>query len=183
MNNTEMGRYSNERKYEVGYEATIAADQNFRRFRSMPIANSMTTKDAMLMFSCMNVRNYTAGNTIYEAGSASNNEISLVVEGKVSASDYSGHQYIRLSPGDVFGLFSFLDEERVHSATLKAENDVRVLVIDRPYFNVITLEDPALGNQLLRFMFRLLSKMALQLEHEYAAIHEFVLGGKSGRKI
>ena len=178
MNNTEMGRYSNERKYEAGYEAAIAADQNFIRFRSMPIASSMTTEDAMLMFSCMNVRNYSTGETIYRAGEPSKNEMSLMVEGKVAAYDHSGHPYIRLSVGDVFGLFSFLDEDRLHSATLIAEKDVKVLAIDRPYFNVITLEDPALGNQLLRFMFRLLSKMALQLEHEYAAIHEFALGRK-----
>jgi CRP-like cAMP-binding protein len=138
----------------------------------------MTTQDAMLMFSCMNERTYAEGETIYEAGSLSSNEIALIIEGKVSASDLSGHQYTRLSAGDVFGLFSFLDEERRHSATLKAEREVRVLTIDRPYFNVITLEDPALGNQLLRFMFRLLSRMALQLEHEYAAMHGFALGRK-----
>jgi len=178
MNNTEMGRYDNEKRYEASYEAAIAADQNFIKFRGMPIANTMKPRDAMLMFSCMNVRTYEAGKTIYEAGTLSHNEIALIIEGKVSACDHSGHQYITLSAGDVFGLFSFLDEDRLHSATLKAERDVKVLTIDRPYFNVITLEDPALGNQLLRFMFRLLSKMALQLEHEYAAMHEFALGRK-----
>jgi len=174
MNHTEMGRY----KYEAGYEAAIVADKNFIRFRAMPIANTMKPQDAMLMFSCMNVRAYSAGDTIYKVGSFSDNEISLIIEGKVSASGHSAHQYSMLSAGDVFGLFSFLDEERLHSATLKAEENVKVLTIDRPYFDVITLEDPALGNQLLMFMFRLLSKMALQLEHEYAAMHEFALGRK-----
>ncbi len=178
MNNTETGRYDYEESYEAGYEAAILADKNFIRFRSIPVANSMKLKDAMLMFSCMCVRTYSAGEIIYEAGSFSNNEISLIIEGRVSASDRSGHQYSVLSSGDVFGLFSFLDEERLHSATLKAEDDVRVLVIDRPYFDVITLEDPALGNQLLRFMFRLLSKMALKTEVEYANIHGYALGRK-----
>jgi len=178
MNNTEMGRFANDRDYEAGYEAAIAADNNFMKFRTMPIANSMKQQDAMLMFSCMNVRTYSAGETIYEAGTPSKSEISLIIDGKVSASDHSGHQYSLLNGGDVFGLFSFLDEDRVHSATLVAERDVKVLAIDRPYFDVITLEDPALGNQLLRFMFRLLSKMALQLEYEYAAIHGFALGRK-----
>lgn len=178
MINTEMGRYENGQHYEAGYEAAIAADRDFIRFRTMPIVNSMQPQDAMLMFSCMNVRSYRAGETIYEAGTLSKSEISLIIEGKASVSDGSGHQYSLLSEGDTFGLFSFLDEERLHSATLKAEMEVKVLAIDRPYFNVITLEDPALGNQLLRFMFRLLSKMALQLEHEYAAMHDFALGRK-----
>jgi len=178
MNNTEMGRYDNDVNYDAGYEASIVADVNFMKFRTMPIANSMKLKESMLMFSCMNIKSYDAGNIIYEAGSTSENEISLIIEGKVLASDYSGHQYSTLSAGDVFGLFSFLDEERLHSATLKADRDVKVLTIDRPYFDVITLEDPSLGNQFLRFMFRLLSKMALQLEHEYAAMHGFALGRK-----
>jgi len=178
MNNTEMGRYENDRDYEAGYEAAIAADHNFMRFRGMPIVNSMKSEDAMLMYSCMNLRQYKEGETIYEAGTLSRNEMSLIIEGSVSASDRSGHQYGTLKKGDVFGLFSFLDEERLHSATLKAERDVKVMSIDRPYFDVITLEDPSLGNQLLRFMFRLLSEMALQLEHEYATMHGFALGRK-----
>jgi len=179
MNYTEMGRYPNNKNSEAGFEAAVAADQDFIKFRGMPIVNSMRTQDAMLMFSCMNVKTYRAGEVIYKAGTFSESEMSLMIEGKVSACDHSGHHYITLNAGDVFGLFSFLDEERLHSATLKAEREVRVLAIDRPYFNVITLEDPALGNQLLRFMFRLLSKMALQLEHEYAAMHEYALGRKT----
>ncbi len=179
MMNTEMDRYDSDRYNGAGYEAAIAADQDFIKFRGMPIVNTMKTVDAMLMFSCMNIRTYSAGEVIYEAGTLSKNEISLIIEGRVSASDRSGHQYSLLSAGDVFGLFSFLDEERLHSATLEVEKDVKVLTIDRPLFNVITLEDPALGNQLLRFMFRLLSEMALQLEHEYAVMHGFALGRKS----
>ena len=177
MNYTEMGRYENNYN-EAGYEAAIVADQDFVKFRGMPIVSTMSTEDAMLMFSCLNARTYSEGETIYEAGTVSKNKISLIIEGKVSASDRSGHQFIHLQAGDVFGLFSFLDEERLHSATLKVEKDVKVLTIDRPYFNLITLESPELGNQLLRFMFRLLSKMALQLEHEYAAIHGYALGRK-----
>ncbi len=178
MNSTEMGRYEYERNYEAGYEAAIVADQNFIRFRGMPIVSSMKSEDAMLVFNCMNLRTCSAGETIYEAGSLSKNEISVIIEGRVSATDRSGHQYSLLTAGDVFGLFSFLDEERLHSATLKVEKDVKVLTIDRPYFDMITHEYPVMGNQLLRFMFRLLSKMALQLEHEYAAMHEFALGRK-----
>ncbi|MDX8407933.1 MAG: Crp/Fnr family transcriptional regulator, partial [Mariprofundaceae bacterium] len=76
------------------------------------------------------------------------------------------------------GLFSFLDEERLHSATVRAETELVILGINRCYFNVITLEDPTLGNQMLRFMFRLLSRMSLKLESEYAAMHEFALAGR-----
>ncbi|MDT8376210.1 MAG: cyclic nucleotide-binding domain-containing protein [Mariprofundaceae bacterium] len=178
MNNTEMGRYPDKTDYQAGYEAAIAADMDFMKFRALPVASAMQRQDAMLMFSCMNLRTCSAGEIVYEAGTVSKNEMAMIIEGRVSASDRSGRRYSMLTAGDVFGLFSFLDEERLHSATLKAESDVKVLTIDRPYFDVITLEDPALGNQLLRFMFRLLTEKALQFEHEYAAIHEFALGRK-----
>jgi len=174
MNHTEMGRYD----FENNHEAVIAADKNFAAFRTMPIVNSLSLKEAMLMFSCMHERNFSSGEVIYETGTASDQEMFLIVRGTVSASDRSGYKYELLGAGDVFGLFSFLDEDRLHSATLKAEENLTVLSIDRPYFDVITLEDPALGYQLLRFMFRLLSKMALKQEHEYAAMHEYALGRK-----
>lgn len=128
------------------------------------------------MFSCMHERSFAAGEVIYEAGTASDQEMFLIVRGSVSASDRSGHKYDLLGPGDVFGLFSFLDEDRLHSATLRAEEGLVTLSLERTYFDLITLEDPALGYQLLTFMFRLLSKMALKQEYEYAAMHEYALG-------
>ncbi|MDX8396045.1 MAG: cyclic nucleotide-binding domain-containing protein [Mariprofundaceae bacterium] len=162
----------------VGYAAMIAANKNFMTFRSMQISNELNDIEAMSLFSCMGPRQFPIGETIYQAGEASKQEVFLILEGKVSATDRSGHQFCQLRAGDVFGLFSFLDEGRCHSATLKTETDTVVLTIDRSYFDMITLEDPSLGNQLLRFMFRLLSRMALKTEVEYANIHGYALGRK-----
>jgi len=173
-----MDTMTNDDRLEVGYEASIAANTNFMRFRMMPIAQELGAREAMLLFSCFMERNITGGTRIYTAGTPSNNEMYLILDGKVSVSDRSGHCFDTLGPGDVFGLFSFLDEERPHSVTIHAESDLAVLMIDRAYFNVLTLEHPSLGNQMLRFMFRLLSRMALKLEVEYAAMHGFALGGK-----
>lgn len=162
--------------YDSGFEAAIAADSNFMRFRSLPITSHLTYKQAMLMFNCLNERRFSAGQTIYEAGTPSNNTMYLILSGSIAANNGNGHRFNALKVGDVFGLFSFLDEDRSHSATLVSEEDSVALCIDRPYFDVITLEDPALGTQLLRFMFHLLSRMALKQEVEYANIHDFALG-------
>jgi len=81
-----------------------------------------------------------------------------------------------LETGDVFGLFSFLDEDRLHSGTVKAESDMVLLCIKRDYFNLLTIEDAPLGNLLLRLMFRLLSRMSLKMENEYAAMHHYITG-------
>ena len=94
----------------------------------------------------------------------------LILDGEVSVKRDSDNICDQLYAGDVFGLFSFLDVERPHSATLKVVADLTLLSINRAYFNVITLEDPQLGQHMLRFMFRLLTKQSLKLGNEYAAI-------------
>lgn len=159
----------------TAYVASVSANPYFMRFRGMPIGQELDSRDAMVLFSCFEERQIKQGNVIYEAGTSSEREMYLILEGQVSVSDASGNIYATLAPGDVFGLFSFL-EERPHSATIVAKQDVTALTITRPYFDAITCEDPLLGNQLLRFMFRLLTRMSLKLEVEYAALRDYALG-------
>jgi len=161
------------------FEATTAASPLFARFRSLPVCQELGGKESMTLFSCFDTRHVTEGTVIYETNTASTNEMFLIVEGEVSVSSRSQDIYTRLRAGDVFGLFSFLDEDRPHSATVKAKSDLTLLTINREYFDVITLEDPALGQQMLRFMFRLLSRMALKMESEYASMHEFAMARRS----
>jgi len=142
----------------------------------MPVCQELGLSESMLLFSCFEMRVIPAGTTVYEVGTTSDNEMYLIVEGEAAVSSSSHDIYETLRAGDVFGLFSFLDEDRLHAATVTAVRDMTVLTVSRAYFDVITLEDPALGNQMLRFMFRLLSRMALKLESEYAAMHNFVTG-------
>jgi CRP-like cAMP-binding protein len=157
------------------YAAAGMSGSVFNRFRELMICRNMPEEGCMELFSCFEVDRIGAGEVIYEADTASDHTMRLIVEGtaSVSVANSSTGIYSRLKTGDVFGLFSFLDEARPHSATLMAETDVTLLAINREYFNLITLEEPELGNQMLRFMFRLLSRMALKLESEYIAMHEF----------
>jgi CRP-like cAMP-binding protein len=157
------------------YAATGMSGSVFNRFRELMICRNMQEEGCMELFSCFEVGRVGAGEVIYEADTASDHTMRLIVEGTASVSVASSSTgiYSHLEAGDVFGLFSFLDEGRPHSATLMAECDVTLLAINREYFNLITLEEPELGNQMLRFMFRLLSQMALKLESEYIAMHEF----------
>jgi len=158
------------------YEATLESSLVYMRFCGMPVCRALGPRESMLLFSCFDVADIAAGDVIYEAGEASDHTMRLIINGRVSVASPSRDIYIELGPCDTFGLFSFLDEERLHAAMLQAVSDVTLLTLKREYFNVITLEDPALGNQLLRFMFRLLSRMSLKLESEYAAMHHYVTG-------
>ena len=155
--------------------ASISANPYFSRFRGMPVGQELEVNDAMALFSCFEERHVNKGEILYEAGTQSERMMYLLLEGSVSVRDASGNIYSTLKAGDVFGLFSFL-EERPHSATVVTQSDSAVLTLKRAYFDLITIEDPILGNRLLRFMFRLLSRTSLKLEVEYAALRDFALG-------
>jgi len=58
------------------------------------------------------------------------------------------HRRHRLRPGEFFGEMSLLDGEP-RSATVKAETDLRVLVISRVHFWQLLREVPELTQQML----------------------------------
>ena len=158
--------------------AMIASNSRFKIFQNLPLVKNMTREHAMLLFSCLKEVQFKAGEIVYRAASLAEGEMYLILEGKVAVKDESEYRYASLKSGDVFGLFSFLDEERRHSATIQAEKDTVVLTLERSYFDLLTLEDPSLGQHLMHFMFRLLSEKALKMEVEYAHMHQFALGRK-----
>ena len=156
----------------TAFVASVAANPLFMRFRGLPIGRELAVNDAMLLFSCFEEESYKHGDLIYAAGSASERTVSIILHGSVSVRDISGNVFSTLQAGDVFGLFSFL-ENRAHSVSVTAQEELTVLTLQRSYFDLITLEDPLLGNRLLNFMFRLLSRMSLHLESEYAALRDY----------
>lgn len=159
--------------FETGFEAAVAANPHFMRFRTLPMGQGLGSQESMLLFSCFIDRHVPAGTEIYRADTESDNTIHIILDGQASAADRNGHIYEFLHAGDVFGLFSFLDSDRLHSATITTMEDLTLLTLERSYFDVVMLEDPALGYQMLRFMFGLLSHKALRLETEYAAMHGY----------
>lgn len=156
----------------------IGSSLDFQTFYTLPLVADLDEKDAMVLFSCMTKHTFPEGKIIYHSGEPSVGKMYLILQGKVQVNNESGYKFRCLRQGDVFGLFSFLDESRTHSATLVVEKELTVLTLDRAYFDLIAVEEPKLGHELMRFMFRLLSKKALELEVEYAHIHNFAFGGK-----
>lgn len=165
-------------KKEVLFSSLVESNANFKAFYDLPIVHNMSLDHAMLLFSTMSLKAFKAGDTVYEAGRATAGEMYLILDGKVNVCNESGHQYTSLRQGEVFGLFSFLDGSRSHSATITVERDIEVLTLERSCFDMIGIEDAKLGEQLMRFMFQLLSQKALEMEVEYAHMHKFAFGGK-----
>ncbi len=160
------------------YSALIQSNTSFQTFYRSPMLEGMSHHQAMALFSCMKEETFHEHEVIYSAGTETAGKMYLIMHGRVRIADTSGHHYGALGQGDVFGLFSFLDDSRQHSATIQAESELTVLTIERGLFDLINLEDPKLGQHLMRFMFRLLSEKALKMETEYANMHQFALGRK-----
>jgi len=155
----------------------ISADPSYRMFCDLPIVKDLRSRDRMYLFSCFEPRNIASGCEVYRAGQPSDQRMYLILDGKVSVTA-DLDTYTTLQTGDVFGLFSFLDEQRPHCGTVRADTDLIVLTLDKSFFNEVVFKDPALGNQILNFLFRLLSRMALKLESEYVAMHSLFRGGR-----
>jgi len=155
-------------------EASIVADPLYRRFRGMPVCQELQDDECMLLYSCFDLQAISAGTLIYRADSPTDSTMHLILSGTVNVTNRDVGIDAQLADGEVFGLFSFLDHDRPHTASLTAASDVTLLCIDRHYFNLITIEDPSLGNLLLRFMFRLLSRMSLKMEHEYLFMQRYM---------
>jgi len=153
--------------------ASVAANPLFMRFRGLPIGRELEVREAMGLFSCFEEETHRKSDVLYAAGSSSNRTVYIILQGCVSVRDASGNVFSTLQAGDIFGLFSFLDN-RPHSVTVTAHEDLTLLTLQRSYFDLITVEDPVLGNQLLNFMFHLLSRMSLNLESEYVALRNYV---------
>ena len=154
--------------------ASVSANPCFMRFRNLDIGRALSVEDAMAVFSCFEEQRHGKGEMLYAAGGMSERAVHVILEGGVSVADASGNVFSTMHAGDVFGVFSFLDK-RPHSATVTALEDLTVLRLPRGYFDLITVEDPDMGYRLMKFMFRLLSGMALKLEIEYAALREYAL--------
>ncbi|MDX8389467.1 MAG: cyclic nucleotide-binding domain-containing protein [Mariprofundaceae bacterium] len=128
----------------------------------------MRDSEASLLFSCFQVRRSCKEIIVYGTGEESENRLHLIIEGKVSAISHSPDIYSILGAGDVYGLFSFLDENRPHSASVKVLEDIITLTLDRSYFDLLTVEEPQTARQLFHFMFKLLSRTSLKQVIEYS---------------
>jgi len=157
-------------------QALLAADPRFAAFRRIPEIATLTEKEAMDLYACFSPVSYPADHLIYEAGTPTQGEMFLILQGRVEARSPSGRPYARLGGGDVFGLFSFLDPERHHSATIVTITPTDVLKLSRATFQALSIESSRIGLSLMMFMSKLLAKKVLQLENEYIALRDFIHG-------
>ena len=123
-----------------------------RHIERRPLKSLLTVLGIACACGLMMVGNYQKGaidfmvDVQFRQG-AREDEFFVIIDGSVTVR-LSSRKRLRLGPGDFFGEMSLLDGEP-RSATVKAETDLRLLVINRRHFWELLREVPELTQRML----------------------------------
>jgi CRP-like cAMP-binding protein len=132
-------------------EYRIKRDEKIRRLEEVPIFEDCTRRQLREVAAISKVVELPAGSVVTRTGDPGE-EFFVLVDGSVTV-EISPRKRGRLRPGDFFGEMSLLDGEP-RSATVRAETDVRLLVIQRRNFQSLLREVPELSHRVLETLSR-----------------------------
>jgi CRP-like cAMP-binding protein len=132
-------------------EYRIKRDEKIRRLEEVPIFEDCTRRQLREVAAISKVVELAAGAIVTRTGDPGE-EFFVLVDGSVTG-EISPRKRGRLRPGDFFGEMSLLDGEP-RSATVRAETDVRLLVIQRRNFQSLLREVPELSHRVLETLSR-----------------------------
>ena len=122
--------------------------------KSVPLFSGMLLDHIMAVDAAMTREAYLPGETIFSEGDAGD-KLFIVFKGEVSIRKRQAaggeKELARLSDGQVFGEMALFDDER-RSATVVAETDTDLLVLDRDRFQSIAYQRPEIPMQLCRVL-------------------------------
>jgi CRP-like cAMP-binding protein len=114
--------------------------------RNVPLFSSCTTRDLQKIASAADEIQVPAGHVLVDQGQAGR-EAFVIVDGSATVRR-NGKKVTTLGPGSVVGELSLLDHGP-RTATVVADVDTTVLVIDQRHFLAVLDEVPALSHKLL----------------------------------
>ena len=124
----------------------LASDEKIRHLQRVPIFEECTRKQLRAVADISKVAEVPALAVLTREG-AREDEFFVIIDGTATVK-LSSRKRHRLGPGDFFGEMSLLDGEP-RSATVKAETDLRLLVINRRHFWELLREVPELTQRML----------------------------------
>jgi len=127
-------------------EIRIPQDEKVRHLQKVDILADCTKKQLKAVAAISRVIEVPAGTTLTRAGEAGE-EFFFILDGAASV-DVTRRKRVKLGPGEFFGEMSLLDGEP-RSATVRAESDMRLLVILRRNFQTLLSEVPELTRTIL----------------------------------
>jgi CRP-like cAMP-binding protein len=114
--------------------------------RNVPLFSSCTTRDLQKIASAADEIQVPAGHVLVDQGQTGR-EAFVIVDGSATVRR-NGKKVTTLGPGAVVGELSLLDHGP-RTATVVADTDTTVLVIDQRHFLAVLDEVPALAHKLL----------------------------------
>jgi len=129
----------------------LASDEKIRHLQRVPIFEECTRKQLRAVADISKVAEVPALAVLTREG-AREDEFFVIIDGTATVK-LSSRKRHRLGPGDFFGEMSLLDGEP-RSATVKAETDLRLLVINRRHFWELLREVPELTQRMLMTLSR-----------------------------
>ncbi|MGH7332612.1 MAG: cyclic nucleotide-binding domain-containing protein [Candidatus Rokuibacteriota bacterium] len=143
-------------------EYRLKRDEKIRRLEEVPMFAGCTRRQMREVAAISKVVELPAGTVLTRTGEPGD-EFFVIVDGSASV-EISPRKRRRLEPGDFFGEMSLLDGEP-RSATVRAETDVRLLVILRRNFQSLLREVPELTHRVLETLSRRVRLLEKSLNH------------------
>jgi CRP-like cAMP-binding protein len=136
--------------------ARLGQDEKIRHLQKVPMLADCTRKQLKAVAAIARVVEAPAGTVLTRTGDPGD-EFFVIVDGSATA-EISPRKRRRMAPGEFFGEMSLLDGEP-RSATVKADTDMRLLVIPRRNFQALLNEVPELTRSLLAVLSRRLRQL------------------------
>lgn len=117
------------------------------RLAEVPLFAACSKKEIAQISRLMTTVPVGAGHVLTEQGHLGH-EFVVILEGEASVTR-DGHEVRRLGPGDHFGEIALLDDDHLRTATVVAETDMEIEVLDRREFTRLVEEHPSICRRLL----------------------------------
>jgi CRP-like cAMP-binding protein len=124
----------------------IGQDERMRRLEEVPLFAGCTRRQLRAVAAIAKVVELPAGTVLTRTGEPGD-AFFVMMDGSATV-EVSARKRSRLAPGAFFGEMSLLDGEP-RSATVRAETEVRLLVIPRVNFQTLLREVPDLTHRIL----------------------------------
>jgi CRP/FNR family transcriptional regulator, cyclic AMP receptor protein len=127
-------------------ETKLPQDEKIRHLQKVDIFADCTRKQMKAVAAISRVMEVPAGTVLTRAGEPGE-EFFFILDGAAMV-EVTRRKRVRLMPGEFFGEMSLLDGEP-RSATVRAETDMRLLLIQRRNFQTLLTEVPELTRSIL----------------------------------
>jgi serine/threonine protein phosphatase PrpC len=158
-------------------EEARASEVNLKldTLKKIPLFRYLTYQELVKVLNITYLETYDAGQTVIKEGEAGE-ELYIVLAGRVTVST-DGTDIVDLQPGVHFGEMALVDQSP-RSATIKAKESTRLLVVQRRSFYTLIRKEPVLAVKLLWSFVQVLSRRLRDTNEQLSGARNKLSEGK-----